>query len=103
MVRFLVLYPQPLDEAAFTRHYTEVHVPLAKALPGLRRYTVGRDVRPVRGEPVYLVAELEWDDIDSLQAAFQTELGRATAHDVTEYLEPLCPGIRSMILELEDV
>jgi hypothetical protein len=37
-----------------------VHVPLARALPARRRYTLGRDVRMVRGEgPYQLVAELE--------------------------------------------
>jgi uncharacterized protein (TIGR02118 family) len=38
MVRFLVLYDQPEDPEAFDRHYREVHIPLAKKLPGLRRY-----------------------------------------------------------------
>jgi uncharacterized protein (TIGR02118 family) len=37
MIRFLVLYRQPSDVAAFERHYLGVHVPLAKQLPGLRR------------------------------------------------------------------
>jgi len=30
MVRFLVLYDPPEDPAAFDKHYTEVHIPLAK-------------------------------------------------------------------------
>lgn len=59
MVRFLVLYKQPHDPAAFDRHYREIHIPLAKKLPGLRRYTISRDPGAVRGgEPYYLIAEL---------------------------------------------
>src|SRR5260370_42160569 len=34
MVRVLVLYNPPEDAQAFERHYHEVHLPLAKTLPG---------------------------------------------------------------------
>lgn len=39
---FLVVYAAPTDPDAFERHYQQVHIPLAKALPGLRRYTLAR-------------------------------------------------------------
>jgi len=48
MVRFLVVYETPADPAGFNRHYQEVHVPLAKQLPGLRRCTLSRACTPVR-------------------------------------------------------
>ena len=100
MVRFLIVYETPKDQAAFDRHYRDVHIPLAKALPGLRGYTVSRNAAAVRGgEPFYLVAELDWDDMDALRAAFDSEQGLATAADVTH----LAPdgGVRSMIFEVE--
>ena len=102
MVRFLVVYEAPGDPDAFDRHYREVHVPLAKKLPGLRRYTVSRNGAAVRGgEPFYLVAELDWDDMDALRAAFASPEGQATAHDVAE----LAPDgrVRSMIFEVDEV
>ena len=40
MVRFLAVYDKPDDPDAFDRHYREVHIPLAKQLSRLRRYTV---------------------------------------------------------------
>lgn len=102
MIRFLVLYPEPIDVEAFERHYLEVHIPLAKKLPGLRRYSVGRNATAIRGgDPYYLVAELEWDDMASLQRDFKSELGQETARDV-DNLAALCPGVRSMVFELED-
>ncbi|HET9059382.1 MAG TPA: EthD family reductase [Acidimicrobiales bacterium] len=101
MVRFLVLYPQPMDREAFERHYFDVHVPLAKQLPGLRSYTVSRNASPVRGEErFFLVAVLEWDDMGSLRRDFSSALGQATARDVDE-LARLCPGIQSLIYEVE--
>ena len=83
MVRFLVLYETPADPAAFDRHYRDVHIPLAKQLPGLRRYTISRHHKAVRGDrSCYLVAELDWDDMESLQQAFASPIGQATAADV---------------------
>jgi uncharacterized protein (TIGR02118 family) len=100
--RFLALYESPADPEAFDRHYREVHVPLARRLPGLRRYTIGRDIVPVRdGAPCYLVAELEWDTMDDLRAAFASPEGRATAADAAR-LQELAP-VRSMIFTVDDV
>jgi uncharacterized protein (TIGR02118 family) len=101
VVRFLVLYRQPTDQEAFERHYFDVHVPLAKRLPGLRRYTVSRNPSSIRGEEgFFLVAELDWDDMDSLRRDFSSPLGQATARDVDE-LARLCPGIQSLTYEVE--
>ena len=82
MVRFLVLYRTPQDVEAFERHYREVHIPLTKKLPGLCRFALSRHPTPVRGgDPYYLITELDWDDPASLQFAFQSPEGRATAQD----------------------
>lgn len=101
MVRFLVLYDKPLDEAEFERHYREIHIPLVKQLPGLRRYVISRNIMATPGsEPYYLVAELDWDDMESLQQAFGSPEGRATAKDLPKFATG---GARSMIYELEEV
>ncbi|HET9173121.1 MAG TPA: EthD family reductase [Actinospica sp.] len=94
--RFIVLWETPTDVEAFDRHYREVHIPLARELPGLRRYLISRDARPVRGETYFQIAELEWDTPEDLRAAFDSPAGRATAADVrilTGYAQ-----VRSMIV-----
>lgn len=102
MIRLLVLYPPPSDVEAFKRHYLEVHVPLAKQLPGMRRYTLSSDPTAIRGgAPYYLVAELDWDDMASLQRDFASPLGQETAQDVDQLAE-WCPGIRSMVFEVRE-
>ncbi len=59
-----------------------MHIPLTKKLPGLRRYTISRNAAPIRGgEPHYLVAELDWDDMTALWQAFRSPQGQATAGD----------------------
>ncbi len=40
MARMVVIYRTPKDVEAFDRHYFEIHVPLAKKIPGLRKYEV---------------------------------------------------------------
>ena len=60
MIKFLVLYSTPADPMEFERHYRDVHIPLAKQMSGLRRYTIGRHATAIRGDgPYYWVAELE--------------------------------------------
>ena len=101
MVRFLVLYDRPEDTAAFDRHYREVHIPLIKKLPGLRRYSIGRNATAIRGgEPYYQIVELEWDDMAALQKAFQSPEGQANAQDVSKFATG---GVRSMVYEVEEV
>ena len=100
--RFLVLWGRPRDAAAFERHYREVHIPLALQIPGLRRYTISRDITPVRGEDgYYLVAELDFDDLAALQAAFQSPQGQATAADVANLAQHA--AVKSMTYLLEDM
>lgn len=101
MARFVVMYDPPSDTAAFERHYREVHIPLAKQLPGLRRYTVSHDATPVIGEPYYLVAMLDWDDMGSLGTARGSEAGNKTAEDAITNLSRYTT-IRGMIVQLDD-
>jgi uncharacterized protein (TIGR02118 family) len=101
MMRMLVLYPQPIDEAAFDRHYHERHVPLAKSLPGVVSYTASRNARRLRGEAsYYLIAEVDWQDQESLLRDFSSPLGKELAEDV-DALEVLCPGLQSTIFEVD--
>jgi uncharacterized protein (TIGR02118 family) len=98
--RLLVMYDKPSDIEAFERHYREVHVPLAKQLPGLRRYTVSHDTTPMIGEPYYLVVMLDWDDMEALGAALGSDIGKRTGEDVTNLAR--YATIRGMILQLDD-
>lgn len=101
VVRFLVLYRRPTDREAFERHYFDVHVPLAKRLPGLRRYVVSRNPSLIRGEEgFFLVAELDWDDMESLRQDFSSPLGREIAQDADE-LAKLCSGVQSLTYDVE--
>lgn len=79
--RLIVLWEQPSEPEAFERHYREVHIPLARKLPGLRSYTLTHDISAVRGTPYYMVAELVWDTLEELRTAVASPEGQATAAD----------------------
>jgi uncharacterized protein (TIGR02118 family) len=99
--RFVVLWGTPEDQDRFDRHYRDVHIPLAKQLPGLRRYTVSRNATTMRGgAPYYVIAELDFDDMVALRNAFSSPQGQATAADVASLAEGT--AVHSMVYELED-
>ena len=75
--KIIVLFGRPSDTALFDREYWEDHVPIAKQMPGLRKYTVHKVVGAPRGEPAfYQVVELEFDTMDSLKNAIASQPGR---------------------------
>jgi uncharacterized protein (TIGR02118 family) len=100
MARLLVMYDTPSDIEAFERHYHQIHVPLAKQLPGLRRYTVSHDMTPMIGEAYYLVVTLDWDDMEALGAALASDIGKRTGEDVANLAR--YAAIRGMTLQLDD-
>ncbi len=83
MARLVVLYKTPADTAAFDAHYFATHVPLAKKLPGLRRYEVseGAVASPAGPSDVHMVATLYFDDMAALAAAFASPEGQAAGAD----------------------
>jgi uncharacterized protein (TIGR02118 family) len=100
--RFLVMYDTPSDVEAFERHYNNIHIPLAKQYPGLRRYTRSQKPAAVIGEPCYMVVMLDWDDMPALEAALGSEIGQRTADDAMTNLARYAT-FRGMILQLDQV
>jgi len=83
MARMIVVWKRPRDVEAFDRHYFGVHVPMAKKLPGLRKYVVS--VGPIamlgNAADAYLIATLYFDNLKSIRSAFATPEGQACAED----------------------
>jgi uncharacterized protein (TIGR02118 family) len=72
----------------FVRHWVEIHAPLAHAVPGLRRYVQAHiveerrrpDVPPLDVE-IDGIAELWYDDRESMAAALATPAAKALHAD----------------------
>ena len=74
MAEVLVLYKTPKDAAAFDKYYAETHIPLARKMPGLRKYRVSKGpvATPTGPSGVHLVAVLSFDSMAAVQL-FDTE------------------------------
>ena len=87
MAKLIVLYKRPKDPKAFDAYYFSTHVPIAKKIPGLRRYDVSRGsiATPTGPSDLHLVATLHFDNMAAIQAAFASPEGKATAADVDKF------------------
>jgi uncharacterized protein (TIGR02118 family) len=87
MVRLLVLYGQPKDPAAFDKYYNEVHVPLAKKMKGLEKWTIGKVTGTPDGKPspFYYVADLYAESRKAMEQILLSPEGKAAVADVPNY------------------
>jgi len=87
MYQLTALYSQPVDPAAFGKHYREVHAPLAAALPGLTSFTLtwcgpGPDGS---APPYHLIAVLQMESEAAMQAALGGPVGAAAVADLANF------------------
>ena len=87
MAQVIVTYKTPKDPAAFDRYYAETHIPLAKKMPGLRKYQISQGPvgSPAGASGIHLVAILTFDNMAAVGAAFGSAEGKATAGDVANF------------------
>ena len=87
MARVVVLYKPPKDPVAFDDYYFATHVPIAKRIPGLRKYEVsqGAVASPAGASGVHLTAILHFDDMAAVQRAFASPEGQAAVADVAKF------------------
>ncbi len=87
MVKFVVLYGQPEDPAAFDEHYVNTHIPLVEKIPNLRRFEAGKVLGTPDGSapPFYYHAELSFDDAAALESSLASPEGQAAGADVETF------------------
>jgi uncharacterized protein (TIGR02118 family) len=91
MLKFMVvLYRRTeLSHAEFRRHLEQVHAPLVKTLPGLRRYTQNYfRPDPKRKAPGWdAIVEVYFDSWDAMEAAWATPQGAASDADLPAFAD----------------
>ena len=86
MPTLTVLYGVPADADAFRRHYEEVHVPLAKALPGATALRYSLAVETLAGEaPVFASFHADFPTREALDGALASPEGQAAQADVPAF------------------
>jgi uncharacterized protein (TIGR02118 family) len=102
--RLIAIHRTPADPAAYDKYYFDIHVPLAKDLPGLRKYEVSRgsisdgDSGP---SDVHLVAILHFDDVAAIDAAAASDAGKAAMADLPNFVED--GNLEIVVMELEEL
>lgn len=83
MAKMTVIYKTPKDVEFFERHYFEVHIPLAKQLPGLIKYEIndGAIVTTTGHTQTHRIANLYFDSMEAIKNAFSSEIGKQCAAD----------------------
>jgi len=88
VAKLIVFYRTPRDPAEFDRYYAQVHIPLAKTIPGLRRLEVTRVTgAPSGASDLYLIAELYFDNAAAREAALASNEAKATEADLSKFAE----------------
>lgn len=91
MLKFMVvLYRRPdFSPAEFRRFLQEVHGPLARKIPGLRRYRQNHFVDdPKRKHPGWdAIVELYFDDWRAMETAWDTPEGKAATEDLEKFAD----------------
>jgi uncharacterized protein (TIGR02118 family) len=102
MAKVIALYKHPADRARFDDYYFSHHVPLAKTIPGLRRYEVnGAPVAALGGEsPYHLAAILTFDSMADVQAALASPQGQAAAADLANFAGA---GVELLMFESKEI
>lgn len=100
----IAIYKTPKDKVAFDKHYFEVHIPLAKKLPGFRKYDVSKKpiISTTGNTDVYLIGTLHFDSLDDIKTAFASPEGKACAAD-RKTLAPDDDNIQIYLFDTEEV
>jgi uncharacterized protein (TIGR02118 family) len=87
MVRLLVLYGQPKDPAEFDKYYRDVHLPIARRMKGLKKWTIGKVTGTPDGQPspYYYLADLYMESREDFERLLASPEGQAAVADVPNY------------------
>ncbi len=102
MARLVAMYRTPGDADAFDRYYFSAHVPIAKKIPGLRKYEVSKGpvATPAGPSAFHLIAILHFDNLAAIAAAFASPQGQRAAADVQTFATG---GVEMIMFDSEEV
>ncbi len=86
MTKLVALYRKPADVAEFDKHYAEIHTPLVRQYPGLRKLEITRITgAPIGETKFHLMCEMYFDSKDIMDAALASKEGKAVARDLMSF------------------
>ena len=102
MVKLLVLYNHPTDPEEFDKYYQQFHLPIAKRMKGLKKWTIGKVLGTSDGHaaPYYYIAELYIESREDFESLLASPEGQAAVADVPNYASG---GVTFLYTEVHDV
>jgi uncharacterized protein (TIGR02118 family) len=102
MVRLLVLYGHPKDPDAFDKYYREHHIPIARRMKGLKKWTVGKvqPGPPGTPSPYYYIADLYAENRAAFEELLASPEGQAAVADVPNYATG---GVTFIYTDIEEI
>lgn len=87
MFKVTVLYNEPTDPAAFEDYYFATHLGIASKLPNVTRVETAKAAATPDGSPLpyYRMAEIWYQDLETLQASMGSPEGAATVADLANF------------------
>ena len=86
MVKLVAIYTEPQDIQAFETHYKEVHTPLIRKMPSVRKLELNRFTgAPMGAARYYLMAEIYFDNRDDMMASLNSPEGQAAGKDIMSF------------------
>lgn len=98
VAKLIVLYSDIKDPEKFDEHYRNVHIPMARKIPGVRKIVVSKVKRVAVGKGnFYQVVEVYFENMESLVQAAES----AEAKDATKDGLSLDPHLTILVTEEE--
>lgn len=85
MIKQLVMYKRPGDEAAFLKYYQEVHLPIVRRIPGIEKLQFYRGAESRFPPEFFLIAELHFASREALDAAMRSPENKEAAQDLGNF------------------
>ncbi len=89
MHQIITFYNHPQDRVAFDKYFEDVHLPMAKDMPGQLRKTICRPAADLQGNPppYYLIVVIDFADEEAVDTALASEAGKLAAADLDNFAQ----------------
>lgn len=88
-MKLIAIYDPPPDPEAFDQQYFGSHLPLLQKVPGLQSTTVTRFNRRLMGRETYMMAEMVFEDAESLKRGVNSPEMAAAGENLNSFAEGL--------------
>jgi uncharacterized protein (TIGR02118 family) len=86
VVKTIILFGTPVDQATFDRYFTNDHRPVLLKVPNLQQLIVNRIAGTAKGDcPYCLMVEMHFASEEAMQTGLNSEAGQTMAKDLSKF------------------